>query len=272
MNSIKKIAAVSLALLMLMSFCSCSFTEERIDGEPEDGIVSRPDDNKGKEDDNKQEDATKEESDTLSKKEVDALAKAALQKLSVIPEYPAGYPTLDDVTAQYKRATEAIGWIVGTELVATDGDYTYSSHGMTYYKVLPDCYLGAKQAGKNPDADMLIYNKETFEAYLATLIAKDEAHEYIVDITESFDVPRFVESKNGELYALPYAFPPAGYGEDSTDTFDLKANADGGYTLSVHYNTLDEEDNVEATRTYDVKYVKKDGRWVFEDFRVVKQH
>ncbi len=270
MNSIKKIAAVFLALLMLMSFCSCSFTEERIDGEPENDIVSRPDNNKDKEEDKKQEHAAQEESDTLSKKEVDALASAALQKLSAIPEYPAGYPTRDDVVAQYKRACEAIGWIVGTELVATDGDYAHSSHGMNYYKVLPDCYLGAKNAGKNPDADMLIYNKETFEAYLATLIAKDEAHEYIVDITESFDVPRFVESKNGELYALPYAFPPAGYGEE--DTFELKANGDGSYTLSVHYTTLDDNDEVDGEHTYDVKYIKKDGRWVFENFLLVKQH
>ncbi|MBR2021229.1 MAG: hypothetical protein IJ939_02225, partial [Clostridia bacterium] len=69
-----------------------------------------------------------------------------------------------------------------------------------------------------------------------------------------------------------YAFPPAGYADDSTDTFELSANDDGSYTLSVHYNTLDDEDNIEDELVYNVKYVNKDGRWVFENFRLVKQH
>lgn len=208
----------------------------------------------------------------ISKEEVSKLAEEALIKLKTIPEYPEGYPTLDDVVAQYKKACQAIGWIVNTELAASDGDYGYDAHGMTYYKVLPDCYLGAAKAGKDPDAEKLIYNKETLEAYLATLISADEARDYVLDIDDSFEIPKFVEAGNGALYVLPYAFPPAGYGDDSTDTFDLTANDDGSYTLSVHYNTLDDEDNVEATHTYDVKYVNKDGRWVFENFLLVKQH
>lgn len=206
--------------------------------------------------------------------DVDALAGEALEKLAVIPEYPEGYPVLDDVVAQYKKACEAIGWIVGTEEVATDADYTYMTDDINikYYWVLPDCYLGLKQAGKNADADKLIYNKETFEAYLSTLITADEAHDYVLDIDESFDIPRFVEDENGILYVLPFAYPPAGYADDSTDTFELFDNGDGSYTLSVHYNTLDDDDNVEAEHVYNVKYVNENGRWVFKNFRLVKQH
>lgn len=263
----KKISVFLAALLALLCLAACDKSEEYdfINGN-DDSLAE--DTNQDKTENNKQ--AT--ESDRVTKKEVDALAAAALEKMSVVPEYPEGYPTLDDVVAQYKKACQAIGWIVNTELAASDGDYGYDAHGMTYYKVLPDCYLGAAKAGKDPNAEKLIYNKETLEAYLATLISADEARDYVLDIDDSFEIPKFVEAGNGALYVLPYAFPPAGYGDDSTDTFDLTANGDGSYTLSVHYNTLDDEDNVEATHTYDVKYVKKDGRWVFENFLLVKQH
>lgn len=199
-------------------------------------------------------------------------AEEALVKLRTIPEYPEGYPTIDDVVAQYKKACQAIGWIANTELAASDGDYGYKAHGMTYYKVLPDCYLGSKDAGKNPEADQLIYNMETLEAYFATLMTAEDASNYIIDITESYDVPKFIENEAGELYVLPYEFPPAGYEDDSTDTFELAKNEDGSYTLTVYYNTLDEEGNFKAQRSRDFKYVKKDGRWVFEDFILIKQH
>lgn len=258
---------VILSILMVVSFSSCSFQEERIDsGEdaPVKQEVQKP------EKVEKPEKETESGEDTLSKEEVDALASVALEKLNTVPEYPEGFPTLEAVVAQYERANEAIGWIIGTEKIATDSDYTHEAYGMTYSKVLPDCYLGARNAGKNPDADMLIYNKETFEAYLATLIDADEAHDYVLDIKESFDIPKFVESKNGELYALPYAFPAAGYGEE--DSYELIPNADGSYTLKVTYTLLDDEDKVRGESVYNAKYVKKNGRWVFENFRVVKQH
>ena len=260
----KKILCVLLCVTAVFAFCSCTFQEERIDGAVE---------NETKQEESNEEKPVKdtaEEEKSLSKKEVKALADAAIEKMSVVPEYPEGYPTLDDVVAQYERATQAIGWIVGTERVATDGNYTIDANGMTYSKVLPDCYLGAKNAGKNKDADMLIYNKKALEAYLATLICADEAHEYVVDIDYSFDVPKFVEGSNGELYALPYAFPAAGYGEK--DTYKLSENSDGSYTLSVTYDILDENDEVEKQAVYNVKYIKENGRWVFENFRVVKQH
>lgn len=265
MTAIKRIFCIVLSL-MILTFCSCG-----TDGEKTGGKETTVNKDTAE---NVQESAGEQEyvpEDTgLSKKDVESLANAALQKLNVIPEYPAGYPTLEDVSSQYEEATRAIGWIVGTELVATDADYTYMAHGMKYYRVLPDCYLGSVLAGKNPDADKLIYNKETLEAYFATLMTKEDAENYVLDIEDSFEIPRFIESENGELYALPYAFPPAGYGEENT--YDLKNNGDGTYTLSVHYTTLDDEDNVEGEHTYNVKYVQEDGRWVFENFRVVKQH
>ena len=262
----KRILAVIFSALMLFALCSCKFQEDRIDSFPE---------NETKQEDKKEEQKNETVSDederkTLSRKEVKALADAALEKMSEIPEYPEVYPTLDAVASQYRRANEAIGWVVGTELVATDGNYTITKDGMQYSRVLPDCYLGALKAGKDENADMLIYNMETLEAYFATLIRADEAHEYIVDIKESFEIPKFVEASNGELYALPYAFAPSGYGED--DTYELRPNGDGSYTLSVHYTTLDEEDKPDGEYVYDVKYVNENGRWVFEDFRVVKQH
>ena len=260
----KKILCALICAVIVFAFCSCTFQEERIDDFADD-VTKQEESNEEK----PVKDTAKEEK-RLSKKEVQTLADAAIEKMSVVPEYPEGYPTLDDVVAQYKRANEAVGWIVGTELVATDGNYTIDAHGMTYSKVLPDCYLGAKSAGKKKDADMLIYNMKTLEAYIATLICADEAHEYIIDIDYSFEVPKFVEDKNGELYALPYAFPAAGYGEN--DTYELSANADGSYTLSVTYDILDENDEVIKQRVYNVKYVNENGRWVFENFRVVKQH
>ena len=270
MLTIKRLLAALIAAAAVAALCSCSFQEERIDAEASDDIKQET--SKEQQENTVDEEPAYEQEPALSKEEVNALAAAALEKLNVIPEYPAGHPTLDDVVSQYKKTCEAIGWIVGTELVATDGDYAHEAYGMKYYKVLPDCYLGSKLAGKNPDAQQLIYNKETLEAYLATLITETDAHEYVIDIKESFEVPKFTESKNGELYALPYAFPPAGYADDSTDTFELTSNGDGSYTLTVHYNTLDDDDNIEAECSYDVKYVKKDGRWVFEDFILVKQH
>ena len=270
MQTIRKLFAAIMVAAVVVSLCACQMQEERIDGDYDETVKQET--NKKEDKENSTEKVTEEAEATLTREQVKALASVALEKLNAIPSYPAGYPKLDDVVEQYKKTCQAIGWIVGTELVATDGDYTHEAYGMKYYKVLPDCYLGSGKAGKNPDAEQLIYNKETLEAYLATLIGKEDAHEYVLDIKESFEVPRFTQSKNGELYALPYAFPPAGYADDSTDTFELKSNGDGSYTLSVHYNTLDDEDNVDRAHIYDAKYVKKDGRWVFERFRLVKQH
>lgn len=261
--NIKRILSLIFVCLAIFALCACGDNADRDNGKtaveneipkqnPEQIPEQKPEQNP----------------DT----DITPIVSHALERLNTLPEYPEGYPALDDVVDQYKRTCRTIGWIVGTELVATDADYTYEAHGMKYYKVMPDCYLGAANAGKHPEAEMLIYNKETFKAYLATMISADEAADYIADIDESFEVPRFIENENGELYALPYAFPPAGYADDSTDTFELTANDDGSYTLTVHYNTLDDNDNVDREHTYDVKYVNEGGRWVFKNFRLVKQH
>jgi len=269
----KNILVFLAALLAAMLFASCDNSEEYefINGSGE-ASSSKPQTQETLDNNEEKTDKEKEENQTpkQTKAEIDALAAAALEKMSVIPQYPAGYPTLEDVVAQYERANEAIGWIVGTELVANDGDDSYTAKGMKYNRVLPDCYLGSKKAGKNPDADKLIYNKETLQAYFATLIHPDEARDYILDITESFDVPKFVENSVGALYVLPYAFPAAGYGEENT--YELKKNNDESYTLYVHYTTLDENDEVKGEHTYAVDYIKLDGRWVFENFIVIKQH
>lgn len=263
MLNAKKIFALIMACFMIFALCSCGDNTNA--GEDKDITESKAPEQNSTGNNEKND----EQSSTVN---IEPLASEALEKLRTVSEYPEGYPTVEYASSQYKRLCEAIGWIVGTELVATDGEYTYEAYGMKYSRVLPDCYLGAAKAGKNPDAQMLIFNKETYEAYLATMISADEAADYIMDIDESFEVPRFVESENGELYALPYAFPPAGYADDSTDTFELVANDDGSYTLIVHYFTLDDDDNIDREHTYNVKYVNENGRWVFKNFRLVKQH
>lgn len=255
----KRMILLIIACLMVITLCACGNSAEEENNE----III---------DNEVPEQAPEQMPEQTPEADVNPLAEQALEKLKILPDYPEGYPTLDDVSAQYKRTCAAIGWIVGTELVATDADYTYEAYGMKYYKVLPDCYLGSEKAGKYPEAEMLIYNKETYEAYLATMISAEEASDYISDIDESFEIPRFVENENGELYALPYAFPPAGYADDSTDTFELAANDDGSYTLTVRYFTLDDDDNPDREHTYSVKYVNENGRWVFKNFRLVKQH
>ncbi len=269
----KKILVFLLALLAAMLFASCDNSDEYefINGSGASSS-SKPQTEESEDIGGEKTDKEKEEiqTPTETKAEIDSLAAAALEKMSVIPKYPAGYPTLEDVVAQYEKANEAIGWIVGTELVANDGDDSYTAKGLKYNRVLPDCYLGSKNAGKNPDAEKLIYNKETLQAYFATLIHPDEARDYILDITQSFDVPKFIERENGSLYVLPYAFPAAGYGEENT--YELKKNNDESYTLYVHYTTLDENDEVKGEYTYPVDYIKLDGRWVFENFIVIKQH
>lgn len=262
----KKILIILSAVLVALSFTACNNSDEYefINGS---GTPSVENDKKELASDETAEDSTPQKE---TKEEIDALAAQALEKLSVVPEYPEGYPTLEDVVAQYERANMAIGWIVGTETAANNANDTYTVNGMTYCRVLPDCYLGVENAGKNPDADKLIYNKETLQAYFATLIHPDEAQEYVIDITESFEVPKFVQNEAGALYVLPYAFSAEGYGKENT--YELKSNDDGSYTLTVRYTTVDKKGETVDEYNYNVKYVKYDGRWVFENFIVVKQH
>jgi hypothetical protein len=62
----------------------------------------------------------------------------------------------------------------------------------------------------------------------------------------------------------------SGYGDD--DSYELSANDDGSYTFTVHYTLLDEKGNVRANRSRDFEYANIDGRWVFKNFVLIKQH
>ena len=257
----KRILCALICAVTVFAFCSCTFQEERIDSFP---------DNEIKQEEKKEEKPVKDKTEEkrLSKKEVIALADAALEKMSIVPEYPEGYPTLDDVVAQYEKANQAIGWIINTEPMATNPDDTHKAHGFVYQRVLPDCHYG-DDAGKSEDNQKLIYDRATLEAYIATLIHPEEASDYMIDLLEGFDVPRITAASNGALYALTYPYTPEGYGED--DKYELTPNGDGSYTFSVTYTTLADDGSVEGEYTKNYGYENVDGRWVFTNFRVIKQ-
>ncbi len=203
--------------------------------------------------------------------EIEALAQAVIDRLRA-SNASEGIPTAKEVTAQYQLANIAVGWITGTERVATDSADTYEYDGLTYERVRPDCYYGVSVLEALEDNDQtngLIYNMETLEAYLSTLIAKDEAREYIYDIEHSFDVPKFIEKENGALYALPYAYPVSGYTKE--ETHSLSDNGDGTYTFTVNYGIIKADGTVKE-KSHDFGYEKIDGRWVFTDFVVIKQN
>lgn len=267
----KKIKIALIALVAVCSFASCSNNETVQPDASTEQIETTDMGNTTNETAENTE--TPVTSSGATKEEIDALASAALEKMSKIPEYPEGYPTLEDVVEQYEKANMAVGWIVNTEKVATDLSDTYEAHGLTYYRVKPDCHYGEHElshhASELGETEKLIYNKETFEAYLATLIHPDEATNYIIDIKESFDVPKFVENKSGALYALPYSYPVLGYGEE--DTYELTDNGDGSYTFTVGYTTLNDDGSVRKENVRKFGYINVDGRWVFENFIVIKQ-
>ena len=91
----------------------------------------------------------------------------------------------------------------------------------------------------------------------------------MIDLLEGFDVPRITAASNGALYALTYPYTPEGYGED--DKYELTPNGDGSYTFSVTYTTLADDGSVEGEYTKNYGYENVDGRWVFTNFRVIKQ-
>lgn len=261
MFSFKKTLCALIACALLASLCGCGKTEENVT-------------------DSKQETPIQNESQNISNQEpketaeeIQALVSVALEKLSVVPEYPEGYPTLEDVVEQYEKANMAVGWIVGTESVPTYESDTIVVNGLTYQRVKPDCHYGEHKlnhhAAELGETEKLIYDKETLEAYLATLIHPDEAREYIIDIKESFDISKLVEAKNGALYALPYPYLTGGYGTD--DTYELTKNSDGSYTFTVGYTLLNDDGTVRSEKSRKFGYVNVDGRWVFENFVVIKQ-
>lgn len=270
MSAVKKIIIACLALASCVYFASCTPRDDFLDiipeGDPE--IQKDVDDTAEKEKEEAFENAV---SAKESRKEIEALAAEAVEKMSVIPEYPAGYPTLEAVVEQYKKANMVIGWIINTERIATFEDDTYETNGMTYQRVRPDCHYGEHAFDHSTvpeEHEKLIYNKKTLEAYLATLIHPEEASDYMIDLKEGYDIPRLVQGENGALYALPFSYTPAGFGKD--ESYELTPDGDGSYTFTVNY-TFTGKDGEAKPRQYKTDYVKVDGRWVFENFRVFRQ-
>lgn len=281
MTAFKKTAIVLCTVLSLLAVSSCSDTEKKnvSDTKTDDktkvsDTVKDSEENSDKENDSNKSDVKKDNNENKqTEEEIDALAKEALEKMAVLPEYPDTYPTLDDVVAQYEKANMAVGWIVGTEKVATNSDDTITRNGMTYNRVRPDCQYGEHElshhASQLGETQKLIYNGETFEAYLATLVSADEAHEYYIDATEKSDVfvPRFATVSNGALYALPYSYEPSGFGKEE---YSLSKIDNDHYSFTVSYERLNDDGSLKANRSYTMNYSKIDGRWVFENFRLIK--
>ena len=48
-------------------------------------------------------------------------------------------------------------------------------------------------------------------------------------------------------------------------------NGDGTYTFNVKYTLVDEDGNVYKNRQESFDFVQIDGRWLFDDFRVIRQ-
>lgn len=207
-----------------------------------------------------------------SKQEIEDSAALALEVLKKVPEYPATYPTLDDVVAHYNKANEAIGWIIGTSKIAFDSTDIIKKNGVTYHRVKPEFHLGYHELSHHQneikDEDKLIYNLETLEAYLCTLINPEEVKEYMIDNKE---LKKFTEGKNGALYAVPFSYLVQGYNKDEDNKYSLSPNGDGSYTFTVDYYLVDDKNNKTRDRSESFDFVKIDGRWVFDNFTVVKQ-
>lgn len=207
-----------------------------------------------------------------SKKEINEKAAAALEVLGEIPDYPESFPTLEDVTEYYHKANEAIGWIASTQKIAFDSSDIIEKNGIVYHRVKPEFHLGyhkvSDHASEITDADRLIYNLETFKAYLCTLINPEEVNEYMID---NKDLKKFVEGNNGALYALPFSYIPQGYSKDEDDKYSLNKNSATSYTFTVEYAVIDKETKTSTPKSASFDFVKLDGRWVFDTFRVIKQ-
>ncbi len=208
---------------------------------------------------------------TSDAEEIKRLSEQVVELLSQNPTYDEGYPTVDDVIARYKMANIAIGWIAGTEAVATDKRDLYEYDGFMYERVRPDCFYGKELLESSQNSDQtarLIYNMKTLECYLATLIGKEDAKEYMVDIS-GYDMPKFVEAPNGALYAIPYSYPVSGYTDE--EAYALSDDGDGTYTFTVNYGVI-KADGTVVQKSHDFGFENIDGRWVFTDFRILKQN
>lgn len=217
-----------------------------------------------------EENAENDERNEAEAQYVDNLSKQAVDILSKVPEYPGGYPTLADAASLYKKANMAIGWIISTEPVAVYENNTITVDGLPYKKVRPDCFYGAHALSHHKDelkdTQKLIFDLDSLEAYLKTLVSAEEAKNYMEDAR---DLKKFTEDKNGNLYVMDFSYVPQGYGEE---TYTLDDNGDGTYTFNVSYQLVDEDGEVykERVRHYDL-VKNEEGRWVFDEFIVIRQ-
>ena len=207
-----------------------------------------------------------------SKQEIEEKAAAALEILNKVPEYPASFPELSDVVEMYHMASEAIGWIASAQKIALDSSDMITKNDIIYHRVKPEINLGShklsEHASQINDEDKLIYNLETLEAFLCTFINPEEVKEYMIDNKE---LKKFVEGKNGALYAIPFSYIPQGYGKDSDDKYTLTQNSNTSYTFTVDYALVDSDGKEKSRRTRSYDFVKINGRWVFDNFVLIKQ-
>ena len=201
---------------------------------------------------------------------VKELSKKSVEIFKKVPEYPEGYPTLKDAAALYEKANMAIGWIISTEPMAVYDDISITVDGFEYKKVRPDCFYGkhnlehhATQLG---ETQKLIFDLDSLEAYIGTIINPEEVREYMEDAE---DLKKFAEDEAGNLYVLPFSYTAEGFGKES---YTLDDNGDGTYTFNVAYTLVDENGEIYKERTESFDLVQIDGRWVFDDFRVIRQN
>lgn len=269
-----------LALLMIAAaiFCvSCTRQNNTDVVNPDEHNHTHTEDENTSVEDNKQQNGEEipyeeDYANKPSKKEIEQSAAAALEVINQLPEYPAGYPTLDDVVDHYNKANEAIGWIIGTSKISFDSNDIIKKNGLTYHRVRPEFHLGYHQLYHHEDeisdSDKLIYNLETLEAYLCTLINPEEVREYMLDNKE---LMKFTEGQNGALYAIPFSYIPQGYSKDEDDKYSLVSNGDGSYTFTVDYSLVNSDGTERKKKSTSFDFVNIGGRWVFDDFQVLKQ-
>jgi len=267
MKIVTKLACIALAATCL-ALASCGKDAEKEQGTTNKAPVENVQQN---EQQTQQDTQSGETADNGKDKEfVDDLSNQAVEIMGKLPEYPEGYPTLEDVSNVYKKANMAVGWIVSTEPVPVYDNVTITVDGIKYCRVRPDCFYGAanlqKYADKADEFQKLIFDFDSLEAYLCTLMSPQEAELYIEDAK---DLKKFTEDENGYLYALPFSYTPEGFGKE---VYTLDDNGDGTYTFNVKYELVDEDGKVYKEKTKEFNFIQVDGRWVFEDFVVIRQN
>lgn len=249
----KSILIFCLTALLCVSVSAC---QKKVDKTPTGDDLKKPVDNV---------------SEQTSPSDIKALSDSAVELMTnSIPKYSEDYPTLKDAAALYEKANMVIGWIIGTEEVAVYDDDSITVDGLIYKRVRPDCFYGAHNlehhAEEIGETQKLIYDLKSLEAYIGTIINPEEAKEYMAD---SKELKKFTEGENGGLYVLPFYYEPTGFGEEK---YSLDANDDGTYTFNVDYELIDENGEAYKERRESFDLVQLDGRWVFEDFRVIRQN